>query len=224
MSLTPFGYITRIIGYIIMIVATNKLKEYESGFSYSQLSIVPLMCIAVYQGTIDIMTRLGMVSGGTIPDNIINITTAVFLILFHILLLLSISYLGKNTGLVKIRNAAVRNIVIMSVYFSLFIFMQIPMSFTTDYFKYLTIYAFIIQLIWTVLNIVLLLSCTKNICPEGEEDVPLKKSNFAFVNKFREEIERKEKKAINETVEYKKQKQKKRFEKYNNKRSSKKRK
>jgi hypothetical protein len=48
----------------------------------------------------------------------------------------------------------------------------------------------------------LLWSCYKNICKERDEEVPIRVSRFAFVNKIRQELERKEQKGIEETIEH----------------------
>lgn len=206
LSLTSFGYISRLIGYIIIIVALEKLRYYERTFRYTQFALIPLICVSLYQGITDILMRIGTINHGVISGSTAQITNPAFLMLFHVLLLLSIYYIGKDTGLDKIKNASIRNLVIMSVYACLFIFMQIPISLTEQYMRYFSLNALILQLIWTVLNIILMLSCAKNICPEDEEDIPIKKSKFLFVNNFRDKLEQKEQKSKQEMYAYRKQK------------------
>jgi len=218
LSLTSFGYIPRLIGYIIIIVALEKLHYYEKTFRYTQLAIIPLICVSLYQGVTDILIRIGEISVGVVSESTALITNSAFLMLFHVLLLLSIYYIGKDTELVKIKNASIRNLIIMSVYACLFVFMRLPISLTEKYMRYFSINALILQLIWTVLNIILMLSCAKNICPEGEEDIPIKKSKFGFVNNFRDKLEQKEQKSKQEMYAYRKHKLEQRQNKLKNRR------
>ena len=69
---------------------------------------------------------------------------------------------------------------------------------------------FLLYFAWIILDLVLIFKCYAKICDEDDVDMPLKKSRFAFVNKFREETARREQKAADESVEYARQKLEKR--------------
>jgi hypothetical protein len=59
------------------------------------------------------------------------------------------------------------------------------------------------------------------ICPEGQEDMPRKKSRFAFINKFREIRDAKDEKAMEEMKNYYEEKLRKKNEKNNSKKKKK---
>ena len=61
-----------------------------------------------------------------------------------------------------------------------------------------------------ILNLILIGQCYANICDEKDLEMKRKKSRFAWVNRFYEELERKEEKARAETVAYQKEKLEKR--------------
>ena len=82
----------------------------------------------------------------------------------------------------------------------------------------------IAQLIYTGINTFLIFKCYAMICPVGQENMPYKKSKFAFVNKFREIRDAKDDKAIEEMKNYYEDKLKKRNAKHNSKNSKKKKK
>ena len=71
------------------------------------------------------------------------------------------------------------------------------------------------NLVWIVLQIVLIFSCYARICDEGDVEMERKPSRFAFVNKFRAELDAKQEKARRESEEYKREKMEKRREKKN---------
>jgi len=61
---------------------------------------------------------------------------------------------------------------------------------------------FVLQLIWTVADLILIFRCYMWICLEGDEDMAQKPSRFAFVNRFREKFERHNQKAAAEAEAY----------------------
>lgn len=60
----------------------------------------------------------------------------------------------------------------------------------------------ICQVVYSVINCFLIFKCYAMICPEGQEDMPRKKSKFEFVNKIREKKDAKEEKAIEDMKNY----------------------
>ena len=60
----------------------------------------------------------------------------------------------------------------------------------------------ICQVVYSAINCFLIFKCYAMICPEGQEDMPRKKSKFEFVNKIREKKDAKEEKAIEDMKNY----------------------
>ena len=50
--------------------------------------------------------------------------------------------------------------------------------------KYLSLPIMLLQIVWIVANLLLLLSCTKNICKAGDEEQPPKRYRWELLNKI----------------------------------------
>ena len=79
----------------------------------------------------------------------------------------------------------------------------------------------IFQLLYSLLNALLIFKCYAMICPAGQEDMPRRKSRFSFINKMNEKIDEREKQAIEESKKYYEEKLQKKKEKLYGKSSSK---
>ena len=82
----------------------------------------------------------------------------------------------------------------------------------------------LLLLISMALYLVMIFSCYMYICPEGDEDMPRHESKFDFVNKMRNESDRRTEQAVRETEEYVRKKQKERLERLEQKNNKKRKK
>ena len=121
-------------------------------------------------------------------------------------MLYAILQIAKETEVQKIRVSSVRNFVFMCIYELLLIVAYLPFPFVESYKRYFSMPIILLYFVLIVLNLVLIFTCYANICDEGDVDMPLKKSRFAFINKIREETARREQKAADDSVEYAKKK------------------
>ena len=72
--------------------------------------------------------------------------------------------------------------------------------------------AMLLQIVYHVLVGVMLVSCYMRICDAEDEDMPLRRSRFAWVNRIREERARREQAAADSVTKYAEDKLKKRRE------------
>ena len=122
--------------------------------------------------------------------------------IFHAALFYAVWSIAREIGLPKLMQGAVRNAVVMGLYYLIYLIALLPFTWVAVYRQYMAPIATLMPLVWAILNAVLIYSCYKNICKEGDEEVPLRVSRFAFVNKIRQEMERKEQKGIEATIEH----------------------
>ncbi len=122
--------------------------------------------------------------------------------IFHAALLYAIRAIATETGEQRSAQNAVRNFVFMCMYFLLCLIPVLPVGALSDWSKYFGLPTVIFYIVCLVLNLVLIFGCYANICDESDIDMPLRRSRFEFVNKFREETARREQKAADESAQY----------------------
>ncbi len=210
-----YGCYPAIVGCIVMLYAATKLVEYEPRFKYVFFSIIPMsLCVAF-----DLSAAVSALMGSDMPGflswsvtaDIVKYAKFVFELSFHVLLLTSVASIASETGVDKTAHAAWRNLIIYAVYFvtavvASFLPGDLPVS------PYLFIAQFALYLIWMILNAIALFSCYMRICDEGDQEMKVKPSRFGFVNRLREEYDRREANAQKTQRDYREQKMKKRAE------------
>jgi hypothetical protein len=74
-----------------------------------------------------------------------------------------------------------------------------------------------VQIVYTVLNLLLLINCAKDICPAGEEEQPIKRSRFQIINRIGDAYERNQQRAVERTMQEAEEKMRRRQEARNKK-------
>lgn len=208
MSFHSFGYIARLVGYILILIATKKLSSYERAFRYAYLASFLMIANALFA------TAIGI--GGILYNNFIidapifsgvqevayNHIDNLFELIFHIILLIAIRKISISAEVDKNAYAAARNAVFYGIYFIMFYISYLPFEFTADYVRYFSFPVILLYVVCLVLNVILIYSCYAKICDEADLDMPRKPSRFDFINKIREESDRRENRAIESTKEY----------------------
>ena len=111
------------------------------------------------------------------------------------ILCVSVSLISKETGELKLRYVAIRNLVLYCVYFVLQFICWLPHEYVGTLLQ-LTALPAVVQLVsfaLLLLNSLMIFSCYRRICDEEDVDMPQKPSRFEFVNEMRREREEKEK-------------------------------
>ena len=86
--------------------------------------------------------------------------------------------------------------VFLGLYGLLYAFSRLPNSLIGSFVKYVELAEGIVLFFVIVLNLLLLISCNKNICAEGDEDQPPKRSRFEFINRMGDAYDRTHQKNI----------------------------
>ena len=207
-SVSYAGYLIRFIGYSFMLYSFTKLYKYNRNFLFPLYSSVALLLVTA----VDIYANVGkflydslIIDSFSLPQNFaLTLATIddVLVFVFHAFLLFAIRKIAKETEVDTVTYASARNFAIICVYEVLCLISFLPFEFVDSYKRAFGLPMYLLYFAWIILNLVLIFTCYAKICDENDVDMPLKKSRFEFVNKFREETARREQKAADESVEY----------------------
>lgn len=193
-----------------MLWALWELQQYHKDFRWAFFLAFPLIPAAVYR-SFDVLADIWPKLGTLVSEEglyWVKFAEFCFIFLFHMALFYGIYGLSKHLEVKKVTAGAVRNAFVMLLYFVLYAISFLPFDFVADYRRVMSAPILLLQLCWILMVAYLIWLCYVHICPEGQEDVPLRVSRFAFVNKIRQEMERKEQKGIEGTIEHAKRNQK----------------
>lgn len=219
MTLNPIGSLIRVIGYGVVGFAAKKLNEYHRSFRWVIVGACAMLAVSACLAVSDVSdyfyqnlwldARLISESGRTAIGYIEKILS----FFFNGAMLWAIRAIAIETEVVKIATRAVRNFVFICLYELVFLVSMLPLSGVRAVSGELALIAWILYLVWIVLNLMLIFSCYAQICDEQDVDMEQKPSRFAFVNRFREENERRSQKAREEAAAYHKEKHERRRKK-----------
>ena len=196
-----FGGLALLIGYGVMFLGLWHLCLYNHVFIYAKWLQIPLLVTAVYDlfRSLDTLFLWNLGFFGETVKGIFEWITFILLITFNVAMLYGIRVLARDVGLSHISVKAVRNTVFVFLYAFLSLISKLPFLQTEAIQQYLTLPIILVDLVWIVLNLLLLISCAKNICPAGDEDMPAKRSRFEWINRVGDTYERNRQKAIDDT-------------------------
>ena len=178
------GYMSaiKVLGCAVMLISTLKLRKYNKAFD--MLLAVLCVCIGFY-GFDAVIDILGIQLTGT-SANIVLWADMFINFAFNASLVLSIRAIAKETKSDKIYFAATRNLVFFGILLVLQLVAKLPYKVTQN----LNIVAVMFLLALSVLNLILVFHCYAQICDSADVDMERKPSRFAFVNNYRDEMER----------------------------------
>ena len=192
MSMSPLGgYLIRLVGYAIILYSALKLKRYNKDFRYLCMGaamMITLSSIIALSAIFDDITSISLFSDN-IKNLIGHIERAAY-VLFTCSMCLPIRSIAKETEVEKIAVSSVRNLIFTVIYLILYLVAYIPLPFINDYKAYFGTPVFILYIVIIFMNLFMLFSCYAKICDESDVEMAQKPSRFAFVNRFREENER----------------------------------
>lgn len=212
MSINIAGTFIRLLGYGIVIFAAGKLKRYNGAFAYFQIATGFMLAVSLLLAVSDVFDFLYaemFIQTEVFPKSFDKVFALIELcasLIFNGFMLYAIRAIAIETEVSKIAVNAVRNAIFIALYFVLNVIAYLPLPFAQTYASLLGAPVLLLYFVWIVLNLVLIYSCYVRICDENDVDMERKPSKFAFVNKMRAEFDAKEKKATEETAQYRREK------------------
>ena len=186
----------RILGYAIMMWATVKLSAFDLKFKRCLPVLGGLFLVSAYSFAGDIVNHFNLATS-FFNEHVLNIVSAgeeALVVLFHIFLMLAIGSIAKDTGLDKIRFRAMRNLfLIVAAELAYTVVIFLPKNKVVQ-----TVFAatVILRFIWIFLDLILLASCHRLICEEGDESMPEKEINIPVLKQMESVMRRRDKNAF----------------------------
>ena len=187
------GAFVLLFGYVLMLWGVLKLEKFEKRFGFAKLLLIPLLLGGVYQAIGEVLALLKIsfpLFSSEMATTVYSWCLFLFLMLLQTVLLLSVASIAKGVGLIHISSKALRNLIFLGLYVLLYLLCNLPFAWVEAAKPYLIPPTVICQLLLIGLNLVLFLSCMKNIAPAGEEDPEPKRYRWEFLNKVGDAFER----------------------------------
>lgn len=180
------GGMTLLAGYGVMMLGLFELSRYQRAFSYAKWMCIPLMLTAVYQSLGDLSSMFSWNAPflGASVSNAVMWVQFMLVIVFQMAMLYAIRVIGSDVGLSHISTKALRNCVFVGLYAIIYLLTNLVFAQNEEFRKYFVFSLMLSQAVVILFNLLLLISCTKNICAEGQDDAPPKPHRFAFLNKM----------------------------------------
>ncbi len=195
MVINQAGCLIRPIGYAMMLWALYKLKDYHRDFWYALAAcsgMLVLSLVLAVEGVSSFLAQQMLIESPWISAGVKTVLGYVEMIgslVFHATLLWGIRAIARETEVDKISFGATRNFVFFLVYNVLYAIALLPLPFAAEYAKLMSVPVLLLYFACIVLNLILIFSCYARICDVADEDMAVKPSRFAFVNRMREKSE-----------------------------------
>ena len=190
------GGVALLLGYSLMLYGLWQLNHYHRAFAWSKWILLPLLLLALFDTLreLDALLLWRLPLFGETLVTVLDWCKLLLLIFFNLAMLYAIRMLAGEVGLLHIATAAVRNSVFVALYALLSVLARMP--FVASIQGYFNLPLVLLDLVWIICNLLLLISCTKNICPAGDEEVAERRSRFAFVNRIQDIYEENKQKNV----------------------------
>lgn len=191
-----YVFIPKLLGCIIMLAGVLKLSEYELEFKKSVPLLGAMSVTSAYMMVRSLMNYFGIASPvfGETAANMVSLADEILCVLFHVLLLLAIKKIAKDTGLDKLCYKTVRNLLI--VFVAEIAWLSVSLIPDTEFKKIMFWIAFGLRAIWIVINLMLLVSCYRFICDESDVDMPDREINIPIIKQMEKAMQKRDKNAF----------------------------
>ena len=180
-----FDLLPDVIGYLIMFSAMCKLAPYNKGFGYAKLLLLPLVALGGVTAAFEVAGVVGYTPGSIIVD-VVKTCSALskfFMFAYTVALTIGIRDIARETDLPNVVFRAIRNMAMSSLYYVAYIATDfMPIDGAKAQMVNMVVYTFGVLIIF--INLILIFSCYMRICLEGDEDMPVKPSRFAIINRM----------------------------------------
>ncbi|MBE6530849.1 MAG: hypothetical protein E7679_02000 [Ruminococcaceae bacterium] len=209
MALNTYGVFFRLLGYLMICRAAFKLLEYDKKFVYPFYLSVLLAALSGLEAVNFVYQLIALTPNATVEliANIVGYIDVAAVFVFHAALLFAIRGIAKDTGVSKVAVSAVRNFIVIVLYFVLYAVSLLPLPVS------MAMPLTIVYLLWILLNVALLYSCYYRICDENDNEMARRPSRIGWVNNMWSKLDAKQEKAAREMEEYRAQKNQKKRKK-----------
>lgn len=212
-----FGIIVRLCGYVLIIMATLKLRKYNRSFDFAMYGAIAMTIVSYCFLAKNIIDKLAVGFLSKTVTSVIEYVDLGCTFVFTALLLWGIYCIAKETEVKKISNSAIRNFVFLSLCYIVRLISYMPISAIKKVNGTFVFIIWVLYFVYSILNIILIFSCYAKICDEDDVEMERKPSRFEVVNRIRDEFDRKSEKARAEDEAYRRERKEKREQRKNRK-------
>ena len=215
MTINAFGSLIRVVGYGIILASVLRLRQYHRAFhwmGFGTLGMLLFSLLLAFSDASAFFYEMLWIDWRLFTDEttvILGYAEQGISLVFHSLMLYSIRAIAKETEVSKISNNAIRNFVFICLYYFVYLLRFLPVASVQACAGELAWIAWVLYIVWQILNLILIGSCYMRICDESDESMERKPSRFRFINRLRAENQRRMEKARKEYLEYRESKGKK---------------
>lgn len=190
-SALGIGGFALLCGVGIMLLGLGTLCRYHAPFSYAKWILYPMLALAA----LDALRSLNDTMYWNLPlftdavRDIMDWLIFAALLIFNMAMLYGIRTLSQSLELTSMAASSLRNMIFVCGYAVIYIVAQLPIAAMENIRGYLVLPVNLLQIVWVICNLLLLLACNKNICAEGDEELPPKKTRFKLINHLNESYE-----------------------------------
>lgn len=179
-----WGALALLMGYAVMFWGLWLLTHYQSAFAWAKWTLIPLIVTALYDllGSFNETFLWGLPIFGGAVETVYEWVTLALIVFFNLAMLYGIMLLAREVELGHIATKAIRNAVIVGLFAVLQAVAYLPIPEQVK--RYMTLAVLILDVLWICCNLLLLISCAKNICPAGDEDQPAKPYRWELLNRI----------------------------------------
>ncbi len=190
------GSLAMILGCAMMWTGLRGLRLFCKGFALAEWALYPMFVMGIYRLVGDLSDLfLWDLTFFSKASNAASWIEFCLIMIFHAALLSAIREIGMQVELKKIASAAIRNMIIVFLYAATYALYWIPNAVSESVRGYLTLSITLLNLAWILCNLWLLLTCAKDIVPEGQEEQEPKRYRWEFLNRMGDRFEENMKKA-----------------------------
>ena len=175
MSLYSPLSVAMLVGYPLMIYGLYRLAPYHRYFYFCFLYSFASLPFAVYFSAFGLSqlfpTMETVLFTGTLYT-VVEWLYFAFSLGFQVLLLLSVSALTAELGLLSIQSSAWRNLIMVGLYYLLDCFARLPIAWIEARKGLFSLSLILLRLCYILFNMYLIFKCYRNICPEEDRDMP----------------------------------------------------
>ena len=155
-------------GYPLMLIGLWRLAPYHKRFYQCFFVTLPALPFALYFSLVA-TTKFGLLTAAPIlQGSVYAVVEGIYFLysfLLHVLLLLAISGLAAELGLLRHQSAALRNLVLIALYTVVYLIARLLPAEQQSLFVLPLI---LLRYLYIFLNLWLLFRCYRHICPEGD--------------------------------------------------------
>ena len=180
------GGLALLIGYGSMLLGLSRLNRFELRFVYAKWLLIPLIVTALYDCARP-LSELFLLNLPIFQASVIGVVDwikFILLILFNFFMLYAIRALAEQVELPRTVMASIRNLVFVALYAVLYLIGNLPIENIKTVQGYLIFPVTLLQMVWIACNLILLVSCAKNICAEGNEEIEPKRYRWEWINRI----------------------------------------